>query len=120
VSCIGSRSWLCWLLPGRASVLQLAPARHALKRQAGGHGAQPRRSRCAAPKPGGQLACAAHVGPPALPAVRLRLGSMTNVPLGRGGWHYEMGYRICVSGMGGNVSKTQMQSAFGEFGHIIR
>ncbi|CAK0798481.1 unnamed protein product, partial [Prorocentrum cordatum] len=102
VSCIGSRSWLCWLLPGRASVLQLAPAR------------------CAAPKPGGQLACAAHVGPPALPAVRLRLGSMTNVPLGRGGWHYEMGYRICVSGMGGNVSKTQMQSAFGEFGHIIR
>lgn len=42
------------------------------------------------------------------------------MPLGRGGWHYEVGYRICVSGMGGSVSKTQMQSAFGEFGHIIR
>ncbi|CAK0798483.1 unnamed protein product, partial [Prorocentrum cordatum] len=54
------------------------PAPRSRAAEAGGHGAQPRRSRCAAPKPGGQLACAAHVGPPALPAVRLRLARMAD------------------------------------------
>merc|ERR1719464_2042880 len=45
---------------------------------------------------------------------------MTNVPLGPGGWYYQLGYRICVSGLGQGVAKTKLQSAFGDFGHIIK
>mmetsp|Transcript_2428 Transcript_2428/g.7779 ORF Transcript_2428/g.7779 Transcript_2428/m.7779 type:complete len:190 (-) Transcript_2428:114-683(-) len=45
---------------------------------------------------------------------------MTNVPLGTGGWVYQLGYRICVSGLGQGATKTAMQSAFGDFGHIIK
>mmetsp|Transcript_61368 Transcript_61368/g.154976 ORF Transcript_61368/g.154976 Transcript_61368/m.154976 type:complete len:189 (-) Transcript_61368:22-588(-) len=45
---------------------------------------------------------------------------MTNVPLGPGGWHYEKGHRICVSGLGERATKTMLQGAFGEFGHIIK
>merc|ERR1712107_715511 len=39
---------------------------------------------------------------------------------GPGGWFYELGHRICVSGIGPAATKTKMQSAFGEFGHIIK
>eukprot|EP00931_Biecheleriopsis_adriatica_P076426 TRINITY_DN5013_c0_g1_i1.p1 TRINITY_DN5013_c0_g1~~TRINITY_DN5013_c0_g1_i1.p1 ORF type:complete len:169 (+),score=19.59 TRINITY_DN5013_c0_g1_i1:35-541(+) len=44
---------------------------------------------------------------------------MTNVPLGPGGWHYGLGHRVCVTGLG-KATKTQLQGAFGEFGHIIK
>mmetsp|Transcript_55867 Transcript_55867/g.130776 ORF Transcript_55867/g.130776 Transcript_55867/m.130776 type:complete len:146 (+) Transcript_55867:93-530(+) len=45
---------------------------------------------------------------------------MTNVPLGRGGWYYELGYRLCVSGLKEKTSKTTLQTAFGEYGHVIK
>merc|ERR1719359_2461643 len=45
---------------------------------------------------------------------------MTNEPLGPGGWFYEQGVRICVSGLGAGVAKTALQDAFGDFGHIIK
>lgn len=45
---------------------------------------------------------------------------MTGVPLGPGGWFYEQGHRICVNGLGTKATKTILQAAFGEFGHIIK
>lgn len=45
---------------------------------------------------------------------------MTNVPLGPGGWNYQLGHRVCVNGLGGKATKTTLQSLFGEFGHIIK
>lgn len=45
---------------------------------------------------------------------------MSYVPPGRGAWLYQLGYRICVSGLGHSASKTDLQGAFGEYGHIIR
>ncbi|CAE7231573.1 Rbp1 [Symbiodinium necroappetens] len=45
---------------------------------------------------------------------------MTNVPLGPGGWHYDLGHRICITGLGAKATKTRLQAAFGDYGHIIK
>mmetsp|Transcript_24633 Transcript_24633/g.70090 ORF Transcript_24633/g.70090 Transcript_24633/m.70090 type:complete len:193 (-) Transcript_24633:46-624(-) len=45
---------------------------------------------------------------------------MTNVPLGPGGWYYEKGYRVCITGLGAKATKPSLQGLFGEFGHIIK
>mmetsp|Transcript_44668 Transcript_44668/g.83408 ORF Transcript_44668/g.83408 Transcript_44668/m.83408 type:complete len:154 (-) Transcript_44668:38-499(-) len=45
---------------------------------------------------------------------------MTNVPLGPGGWHYDLGHRICITGLGQKATKTRLQASFGDFGHIIK
>mmetsp|Transcript_82960 Transcript_82960/g.173705 ORF Transcript_82960/g.173705 Transcript_82960/m.173705 type:complete len:230 (+) Transcript_82960:111-800(+) len=45
---------------------------------------------------------------------------MTNVPLGPGGWYYDKGHRICISGLGSKATKPKLQGLFGEFGHIIK
>mmetsp|Transcript_61082 Transcript_61082/g.169006 ORF Transcript_61082/g.169006 Transcript_61082/m.169006 type:complete len:208 (+) Transcript_61082:130-753(+) len=45
---------------------------------------------------------------------------MANIPLGPGGWQYEKGFRICVTGLGSKATKPILQGLFGEFGHIIK
>eukprot|EP00434_Breviolum_minutum_P029039 symbB.v1.2.025687.t1/scaffold2428.1/size79313/4 len=45
---------------------------------------------------------------------------MTNVPLGPGGWHYDIGHRVCITGLGQKANKRQLQAAFGDYGHIIK
>eukprot|EP00929_Paragymnodinium_shiwhaense_P008737 TRINITY_DN112702_c0_g1_i1.p1 TRINITY_DN112702_c0_g1~~TRINITY_DN112702_c0_g1_i1.p1 ORF type:complete len:188 (-),score=45.50 TRINITY_DN112702_c0_g1_i1:104-667(-) len=45
---------------------------------------------------------------------------MTNVPLGPGGWHYEKGFRVAISGLGSKATKPLLQQVFGEFGHILK
>mmetsp|Transcript_103251 Transcript_103251/g.205230 ORF Transcript_103251/g.205230 Transcript_103251/m.205230 type:complete len:222 (+) Transcript_103251:79-744(+) len=37
-----------------------------------------------------------------------------------GSYLYSEGYRLCVSGFSGSLKKTSLQSAFGDFGHIVQ
>jgi len=37
-----------------------------------------------------------------------------------GSYLYSEGYRLCVSGFSGSMKKTSLQSAFGDFGHIVQ